>query len=97
MNTIRVRTHLDSETINLPQLRPFIGKDVEIVVVEEDQDASSVSAAGRLQELAAKQGVVPIRDYRDLLGGWPATEVDDGFEADLDRRRKNELVSDVEL
>ncbi len=32
MQAIRVRQRLDSETLTLPQLRPFVGKDVEIVI-----------------------------------------------------------------
>ena len=32
MQAIRVRQRLNSETLTLPQLRPFVGKDVEIVV-----------------------------------------------------------------
>ena len=38
MTAIRVRQRLDSETLTLPQLRPFVGKEVEIVV----SDVSSV-------------------------------------------------------
>jgi len=36
MTAIRIHTHLDSETLHLPELRPIIGKDVEIIVVEEE-------------------------------------------------------------
>lgn len=39
MQAIRVRQKLNSETITLPQLRPFVGKEVEIVV----SDVSSAS------------------------------------------------------
>ena len=39
MQTIRVRQRLNSETLTLPQLRSFVGKDVEIVV----SDVSPVS------------------------------------------------------
>lgn len=37
METIRIRRHLDSEQLNLPELRPLIGRDVEITVVAEEQ------------------------------------------------------------
>ena len=33
MDEIRIRKHIDSETLHLPELRPLIGKEVEIVVV----------------------------------------------------------------
>jgi hypothetical protein len=32
MDAIRIRKHLDSETLHLPELKPLIGKTVEIVV-----------------------------------------------------------------
>ncbi len=34
MATIRIRTKLESETLTLPELRPLIGKTVDIRVVE---------------------------------------------------------------
>lgn len=34
MHAIRLRQRLNSETITLPELRPFVGKEVEIVVSE---------------------------------------------------------------
>ena len=33
MQAIRVTQKLDSETLYLPQLRPLVGKDVEIIVL----------------------------------------------------------------
>lgn len=33
-----------------------------------------------IEELARMQGVRPIKDFESLLGGWPADEIDDGFE-----------------
>lgn len=34
MESIRIRTKVESETLHLPQLKPLIGKPVEILVVE---------------------------------------------------------------
>jgi uncharacterized protein (DUF433 family) len=34
-NVVRVRRHLESETLHLPELKAMIGKDVEITVREE--------------------------------------------------------------
>jgi hypothetical protein len=82
----------------------LVGKDVEIVVVEDEargassaQPSAAIRPARPIEQLAAAQGVEPIRDYRDLLGGWPLDELDDGFEEDLDRRRKVEIVGDMKL
>ncbi len=41
MMTIRIRKKIDSETVHLPELRPFIGKTVEIVVAEEGESTAS--------------------------------------------------------
>jgi hypothetical protein len=40
MNTIRIRTQIESTTLHLPELSTLLGKTVEIVVVE-----SSISQA----------------------------------------------------
>ena len=37
MNAIRIQTHIDSDILHLPELRPLIGKRVEIIVLEEPQ------------------------------------------------------------
>ncbi len=36
MNAIRIRKKLDSETLNLPELRPLLGQTVEIIVLAEE-------------------------------------------------------------
>ncbi len=43
MNAIHIRKQLDSDTIHLPELKPFIGKTVEIVVREEVSQTASGS------------------------------------------------------
>jgi hypothetical protein len=35
MSVIRIHRRVDSETLHLPELRPLIGKAVQIVVTEE--------------------------------------------------------------
>ena len=35
MNAIRIRKKLDSDTLHLPELQPLVGKNVEIIVLEE--------------------------------------------------------------
>ncbi len=32
--TVRIKRHLDSETVHLPEVRDLVGRDVEIVVRE---------------------------------------------------------------
>ncbi len=48
MEVLRLTRHLDSETLHLPELRPFVGKDVEIIVREaESAPRASDSEAAR--------------------------------------------------
>jgi hypothetical protein len=67
MNAIRIRKKIDSETIHIPELRPMIGHEVEIIVVDDRQTAASVDGVDpnafwkgkTIDELAAEQGVAP--------------------------------------
>jgi len=46
MQAIRIKTTLHSETLNLPELRPLLGKAVEIIVLEDvEAPASSAEPA----------------------------------------------------
>ena len=37
MNALKVRRRVESETLHLPELRPFFGKEVEIIVLETER------------------------------------------------------------
>jgi hypothetical protein len=52
MIAIRIQKRIDSETLHLPELRPLIGHDVEIVV-HEAQPSPAVHGSGDW-EAAAK-------------------------------------------
>jgi hypothetical protein len=61
MNAIRIHCKLDSETLHLPELRPLLGKNVEIVVQEEATSAVTPGtgdwdAAARAAENLRKSG-----------------------------------------
>ena len=47
MNAVRLRRRIDSETLHLPELRPFVGKDVEIIVLEDGTDEPDLEDALR--------------------------------------------------
>ena len=36
MNAVRIRKILESETLHLPELKPFVGRPVEIIVLEDE-------------------------------------------------------------
>ena len=60
MDAIRIHTVIDSETLHLPELKPLIGKSVEIVVREE-RPAEQIDATGKWT--AALQAVRELKDY----------------------------------
>ena len=76
MTAIRVKTHLESTTVHLPQLKPLVGKDVEIIVLEK-----SVSSKTRRSK--------PFNWKKNFGRGWPG-EKNDGFEKTLSRWRNQD-------
>lgn len=71
MNAVRIHTRIDSETLNLPQLRPMIGKRVEIIVMEEPTSSSVQGDLGLLDEIAGKidmdwDAIEKLRDISKL-------------------------------
>jgi hypothetical protein len=67
MSTIRIHRTLDSDTLHLPELRPLIGKEVEITVTETPaegtKDWSALEEAAR--ELTEYDFDLPMR-YREF-------------------------------
>ena len=47
-----------------------------------------------IEELARMQGVRPVEDFESLLGGWPADEIEDGFEDAVARWRGHHPASE---
>jgi hypothetical protein len=41
MNVIRIHKQIDSETLHLPELKPLIGKRVEIIVIDVTDPADA--------------------------------------------------------
>ena len=103
MDTAHIRKQLDSET--LPELKPWIGKRVEIYVFESASASPgslriapppfSVSPVKSVKELAAEQGVA-LRPVEEMVGGWPAEELNDGFENALNSWREREIEKELE-
>jgi hypothetical protein len=60
MNAIRVRRRIESETLHLPELKPLIGKTVEIIVVEEP---TPMVRPGTGDWDAAARAVQDLKDY----------------------------------
>jgi hypothetical protein len=89
-NAIWVRTTLESETMRIPELLPFIGKKVQIIVVEDeplrtdgapdgDAEAKAPSPPARPRTLGSLRGVLAVPDdFDDPL----PDELQRAFEAD---------------
>ena len=63
MNAIRVRQHLTSRVIDLPELEPLVGKNVEIIVIEEPDSQNSGPAAPGPTAGSAKGQVKMAADF----------------------------------
>ncbi len=59
MTVIHLHKHLDSETLHLPELKPLVGKDVEIIVREQTSVASGTSPYADFFALAGQDVVDP--------------------------------------
>jgi hypothetical protein len=83
MSAIRVKTIIDSETLYLPELRAFIGHEVEIIVVDQEPrdvtKADEFWKARTLDELAVAQGVFGASSIEQLYGDWNDADFD-GFD-----------------
>ena len=60
MNAVRIRRRLESDTLHLPELKPLIGKAVEIIVLEE---ATPAIAPETGDWDAAMKAVNELEDY----------------------------------
>ena len=57
MEALRIKTHLDSDTLHLPQLGGLVGKDVEIIVFE---DAPAIEQKASLDDFLALGGALDL-------------------------------------
>jgi hypothetical protein len=62
MNAIRIRKRLDSDTLYLPELRPLLGRGVEIIVLEDDGPVAAVRPGTGDWE-AADRAIRQLQDY----------------------------------
>lgn len=60
MNAVRIRRKLESDTPHLPELKPLVGKTVEIIVLEE---SAPPITPGTGDWDAAMKAVAELEDY----------------------------------
>jgi hypothetical protein len=61
MNAIRIRKKLDSETLYLPELRPLLGRTVDIIVLAEEKTSAIQPGTGDWE--AAARAVQDLAGY----------------------------------
>src|SRR6266404_3247571 len=64
MNAIRIRKKIDSETLYLPELRPLVGKTVEIIVREEAAIPAGTDKTWQALAEAGAQDLVDPEVYK---------------------------------
>jgi hypothetical protein len=79
----------ENGTVVLQQPLPL--PDGTPVLVEPAIKAADFWQSSSLEELARQQGIAALRSTDELLGGWPADEVNDNFEEAVLAWREREL------
>ena len=69
MDTVRIRRKLESETLHLPELKPLIGKNVEIII-QEEQIPTIIRGTGDWQ--AAARAAQELRESGYDFDAWRA-------------------------
>ena len=78
-NAISVYTTLESETLRIPELVPFIGKKVQIIVIEEEP-VTADSGCDRAIEGGTEQPSSPKRTLGSFRG---SLQIPDDFDKPL--------------
>jgi hypothetical protein len=98
MNAIRIRRTIDSETLHIPGLRGMIGREVEIIVLEDAAGAVEASPVDHVDprafwegktvdELAKEQGVGPLTTLASPVASEFTAEDWEGFDEALEQWR----------
>jgi hypothetical protein len=74
MQAVKITRRLDSETLYLPELRPLLGKQVEIIVLEAETNASGGERTSTPEDLRGSvlrydspfEPAVPEEDWEAL-------------------------------
>ena len=62
MSALRIRRKLESETLYLPELKPLIGKNVEIVVEEKNPDDPGCFSELSLPKPVSEKEIQALRE-----------------------------------
>jgi hypothetical protein len=93
MNAIRIRRKINSETLHIPELRGMMGRDVEIIVLEDRPssldgiDPQAFWNGKTVDELAKDQGVGPLTTLESPVSSQFSAEDFEGFDETLEEWR----------
>ncbi|MBF0121236.1 MAG: hypothetical protein HQK79_20575 [Desulfobacterales bacterium] len=62
MQAIKVSKFLDSETINIPEIKTIIGKHVEIIILFEPQSSENGYHIHKQRKPGSAKGLIKISD-----------------------------------
>jgi hypothetical protein len=68
LNAIRIRKTIEAETLDLPELRPFLGRTVEIIVL--DLETSPMIKPGTGDWAAADEAARELRESGYDFDAW---------------------------
>jgi len=75
METIRVHRHLESQVVDLPELAPLVGRDVEIIVIASPIAASAQTPGPVQRRAGSAKGTIelsadfdaPLDDFAEYM------------------------------
>lgn len=73
---IRIRRRIDSTTVHVAELAPYIGRQMEIVVLDEHHDTPHLAVTRGLLKSAPRVGGDPVADTLAELRAQRAAHLD---------------------
>lgn len=62
MKAVRIQTHLNSDTLCLPDVKPMIGRDVEIIILAEPETEHQQQASVHQRQPGSARGQFSMSD-----------------------------------
>ena len=82
MNPIRIRKHIDSETLHLPELKPLVGRTVEITLSADPEPSAREDFQQLMEQAPASEAAWEARQA--TLRAWRADARFDLYWATID-------------